>query len=223
MSESDLRSNIFQPLRDLTEKSNRLLIQCLDTDLDLGLTFCDTARIENVLRDVSGTDAALQNAGAADGCYCVDRDCGNDPAVHMIRKGQAQSPKTISTRRHGSLAPCSASIRHSHPHGIRRDHWPLKLVATLPVFGPNGREGVELAVPCVECDRLSKLEIECTRRAENAYGHLRSFVPEPPYGAAAAAAFQHCEQAAENCRASVEEARRKRVAHGQTHALTVLR
>jgi hypothetical protein len=61
MSESDLRSNIFQPLRDLTEKSNRLLIQFLDMELDLGLTFCDTARIENVLRDVSGTDAALQN------------------------------------------------------------------------------------------------------------------------------------------------------------------
>ncbi len=61
VSESDLRSDIFQPLRELSERSKRLLVQFLNTELDLGLTFCNTARIEDMLGDVSGTDAALQN------------------------------------------------------------------------------------------------------------------------------------------------------------------
>ena len=74
-----------------------------------------------------------------------------------------------------------------------------------------------------ECDRLSKLEIECARRADAAQSHLRSFVPEAPSGAEAAAEFQRYQHAAETYRASAEEARRKRVAHSETHVLTVWR
>jgi hypothetical protein len=65
------------------------------------------------------------------------------------------------------------------------------------------------------------LEIEYARRADDAQNRLRSFVPEPPYGAEAAAEFQQYQTAAEACRASADQARRKREAHGETHLLTL--
>ena len=76
---------------------------------------------------------------------------------------------------------------------------------------------------CVECDRLNRFEIECVRRSDEAQGRLRSFVPEPPYGAEAAAEFQQRQNAVEACRASAEEARRKREAHSEVHQLTLSR
>ena len=80
-----------------------------------------------------------------------------------------------------------------------------------------------MIMACAECDRLSKLEVECTRRAEISQELLNSFVPQPPYGSDASTEFRRYEQAAEESRASMDKARRERVAHFESHALTLSR
>ncbi len=75
---------------------------------------------------------------------------------------------------------------------------------------------------CKECERLSRAEIEATRRAVAAEIQLQSFYPEPPFGETAANQLKSFQRAFEESRATVDEARTERVAHMQTHAMTIL-
>lgn len=76
---------------------------------------------------------------------------------------------------------------------------------------------------CTECQRLDKAEIDCQLSAGTAQDLLRSFSPEPPYGDVARQILRAREHEAERTRASLEDARRQRIAHGETHALTMSR
>jgi hypothetical protein len=76
-------------------------------------------------------------------------------------------------------------------------------------------------VPCQECDRLSRDEIDLTRRASEAETRLQRFSPEPPFGEAAVNEFRACEQGAEESRAALLRARDERLAHTSTHSLTI--
>jgi len=78
-------------------------------------------------------------------------------------------------------------------------------------------------VACTECDRLSKREIECRRLADVAQLHLQAFSPEPPFGEATIRELRALEQSIEKCRASFDTAHRERIAHLETHALTMSR
>ncbi len=75
---------------------------------------------------------------------------------------------------------------------------------------------------CSECERLSKAEIEWTRRAEIALARLKAFSPKPPFGEAAANELRGFEHAIEACRAALETTRLQRIAHRETHALTIM-
>ena len=44
--------NLPDSIRALTEKGNRLRVEFLNGDLDLGFTFCETARIETLIDPV---------------------------------------------------------------------------------------------------------------------------------------------------------------------------
>jgi hypothetical protein len=76
---------------------------------------------------------------------------------------------------------------------------------------------------CAECERLDKVEIECVRRVDTAQSHLHSFFPEPPFGEAAANQLRSYEHAAEKSRASLDNAKRERTVHRETHAMTLSR
>jgi len=67
------------------------------------------------------------------------------------------------------------------------------------------------------------VEIECTRRAADAQSRLEAFYPEPPFGGAAAKELRAYLRTAEQSRASLESAKRERVAHAETHSLTLSR
>ena len=76
-------------------------------------------------------------------------------------------------------------------------------------------------MPCQECDRLSRHEIDLTRRASEAETRLEHFCPEPPFDEAVVNEFRAREQSAEESRASLLRARGERVAHAGTHSLTI--
>jgi hypothetical protein len=78
-------------------------------------------------------------------------------------------------------------------------------------------------VTCAECERLDKIEIACARNADATQSRLRSFLPEPPFGEAAAKELRLREQAAEKSRASFDDAKRRRTEHDQTHVMTLSR
>jgi hypothetical protein len=65
------------------------------------------------------------------------------------------------------------------------------------------------------------LEIEHTRRAEEAQSRLQAFVPAPPYGAGAAKELRAFQVETEKCRMLLEQAYRERKAHQETHAMTL--
>lgn len=74
---------------------------------------------------------------------------------------------------------------------------------------------------CAECDRLSRVEIEATRSAVAAESRLQDFRPEPPFGDTAAKELKRCQRASEDSREAVNLARSIRVAHAQSHSLTI--
>lgn len=76
---------------------------------------------------------------------------------------------------------------------------------------------------CVECDRLSKAEIEATRRAAAAQSSLDDYSPAPPYGEAAVREFGRFQREYEESRELVQSTRANREAHSQTHSLTLSR
>jgi hypothetical protein len=76
-------------------------------------------------------------------------------------------------------------------------------------------------MPCVECDRLSRQEINLTRLASEAEARLHDFSPEPPFSDAVREDFRARERGAEESRTSLLRARDERVAHTSTHALTI--
>jgi hypothetical protein len=76
-------------------------------------------------------------------------------------------------------------------------------------------------MPCVECDRLSRQEIELTRRASEAEARLHDFCPEPPFSDALREEFRARERGAEESRTCLLRARGERVAHTSTHTLTI--
>ena len=76
---------------------------------------------------------------------------------------------------------------------------------------------------CAECDRLSKAEIEATRRAAAAQSALDDYSPAPPYGEAAVREFGRFQREFEESRELVQSTRARREAHSQTHALTLTR
>jgi hypothetical protein len=76
-------------------------------------------------------------------------------------------------------------------------------------------------VVCNECKRLDKIEIECVRDLDAMRCRLHSFVPEPPFGEAAATELRSYEHAAEKSRASLDTAKRQRNQHRETHRMTI--
>jgi len=74
---------------------------------------------------------------------------------------------------------------------------------------------------CAECDRLSRAEIEATRSAVAAETRLQHFYPEPPFGETAAKELKCCQRVLEDSREAVDLARSIRVAHTQSHSLTI--
>jgi hypothetical protein len=65
------------------------------------------------------------------------------------------------------------------------------------------------------------VEIECLRHFDLAQSRLHSFFPEPPFGEASAIELRRCEHATEKARASLDNAKRERAAHRETHAMTL--
>ncbi len=76
-------------------------------------------------------------------------------------------------------------------------------------------------MPCEECDRLSRAEIEATRSAVAAESRLQNFFPEPPFGESAAKELKRCQRASEDSREAVNVARGQRVAHAESHSMTM--
>jgi hypothetical protein len=74
---------------------------------------------------------------------------------------------------------------------------------------------------CVECDRLSRAEIEATRRADAAESRLQKFHPEPPFGETAAKELKRYLRGSEDSREAVTRARSIRIAHAESHSLTI--
>ena len=74
---------------------------------------------------------------------------------------------------------------------------------------------------CAECDRLSRAEVEATRIAVAAESRLQDYYPEPPFGETAAKELKLCQRASEASREAVNLARSIRVAHAQSHSLTI--
>jgi hypothetical protein len=74
---------------------------------------------------------------------------------------------------------------------------------------------------CEECERLSRAEIEATRSAAAAASRLQDFHPEPPFGETAANELKRCQRASEDSREAADLARSSRVAHAQSHSLTI--
>ncbi|MEO8594096.1 MAG: hypothetical protein ABI759_12310 [Candidatus Solibacter sp.] len=70
---------------------------------------------------------------------------------------------------------------------------------------------------------MDKVEIECVRRVDSAQSRLHAFLPEPPFGEASVIELQLCERATESARASLDKAKHERVAHRETHAMTLSR
>ena len=74
---------------------------------------------------------------------------------------------------------------------------------------------------CEECERLSKAEIEATRRAADAEAGLQAYYPAPPFGKVAVNELKRCQHALEESRAAVDLARTTRTAHAKLHSLTI--
>jgi len=78
-------------------------------------------------------------------------------------------------------------------------------------------------VACAECERMSKLVIECARRAATAEFRLESFFPEPPFGQATANDLHVRQSEVEQSRAAFAHAERERMEHVHSHSLTLSR
>lgn len=76
-------------------------------------------------------------------------------------------------------------------------------------------------VSCEECDRLTLEEMNLTRSAADADVRLQEFSPEPPFGEDARREFRDREVRAEDARAALLRVRKERVAHGNSHWLSV--
>ena len=74
---------------------------------------------------------------------------------------------------------------------------------------------------CEECKRLSRAEIEATRRVAEAEADLQAYYPEPPFGEVAAEELKRCQRALEETRAAVNLTRTRRTAHARTHSLAI--
>lgn len=74
---------------------------------------------------------------------------------------------------------------------------------------------------CKQCEHLDKVEIECVRRLDAAHARLHTFFPEPPYGEAAANELKSYQNAVEEARTGLANAKRERAAHCGTHAMTL--
>ena len=74
---------------------------------------------------------------------------------------------------------------------------------------------------CEECERLSRAEIEATRRAADAEAHLQAYYPEPPFGKVAVDELKRRQRALEESRAAVDLSRTRRTAHESIHSLTI--
>jgi hypothetical protein len=74
---------------------------------------------------------------------------------------------------------------------------------------------------CEECERLSKAEIEATRKAADAAADLQAFYPEPPFGEVAAEELKRCQRTLEESQMVVNLTRTRRTAHARTHSLTI--
>jgi hypothetical protein len=74
---------------------------------------------------------------------------------------------------------------------------------------------------CEECERLSRAEIEATRRAADAEADLQAYYPEPPFGEVAVNELKRCQRALEESRAAVDLTRTRRTAHAKIHSLTI--
>jgi hypothetical protein len=67
------------------------------------------------------------------------------------------------------------------------------------------------------------MEIDCVRRVDAAQSRLHSFLPQPPFGEAAASELRLYEHTAEKSRAALDNAKRERTAHRETHEMTLSR
>jgi hypothetical protein len=74
---------------------------------------------------------------------------------------------------------------------------------------------------CEECERLSRAEIEATRRAADAEADLRAYYPGPPFGEVAVNELKRCQRTLEESRAAVDLTRTRRTAHAKIHSLTI--
>lgn len=62
--------NISEPVREVQERSDRQLVDFLNTDLEIGFTFCQTARVEHGF-DPDGLEQAKENVRKV--IRCVDK------------------------------------------------------------------------------------------------------------------------------------------------------
>ena len=70
-------------------------------------------------------------------------------------------------------------------------------------------------------DRLSGADIEATQRADAAESRLQNFHPEPPFGETAAKELKRYLRGSEDSREAVTLARIIRIAHAESHSLTI--
>jgi hypothetical protein len=76
-------------------------------------------------------------------------------------------------------------------------------------------------VACKECERLSREEIDLTRRAAHADARLQQFSPEPPFGDVVLNELRAIEQKVEETRAGLLRAKSERIAHMKAHSMTM--
>jgi len=76
---------------------------------------------------------------------------------------------------------------------------------------------------CTCCDILDRTETDCVRRLDTAQARLRAFCPEPPYTEATVSELRLYQREVEESRVALENAKRERKAHFETHALTLSR
>ena len=76
-------------------------------------------------------------------------------------------------------------------------------------------------VKCEECERLSRAEMEATRKSADAAAGLQAYYPEAPFGEVAAEELKRCQRTLEESQAVVNLTRIRRTAHAKTHLLTI--
>jgi len=78
-------------------------------------------------------------------------------------------------------------------------------------------------VACAQCELLDRTETDCLRRLDAAQSRLHAFCPEPPYTEATVSELRRCQHAVEDARLALDNAKRERNAHFETHAMTLSR